>query len=131
MKRSIATLLSLTMMFSILAQYPIAYGEEFAGSQPVLEETMAINQEDPQDSVLTTLPETEEGESAPQEEEPEEPVTSDQPSQEEKEEPEEEPGVQTPAPAQEEEYESSVCAFKSGMMTVSYSEPIALWMVVA
>lgn len=105
-KRAIATLLSLTMMFSILAQYPIAYGEEFAGSQPVLEETMAINQEDPQDSVLTTLPETEEGESAPQEEEPEEPVTSDQPSEEEKEEPEEEPGVQTPAPAQEEEYES-------------------------
>lgn len=43
-KRAIATLLSLTMMFSILAQYPIAYGEEFAGSQPVLEETMAINQ---------------------------------------------------------------------------------------
>ena len=54
---------------------------------------------------MTTLPETEEGESAPQEE-PEEPVTSDQPSEEEKEEPEEELGVQTPAPAQEEEYES-------------------------
>lgn len=38
------------------------------------------------------------------------------------------PGQSTDA---EEEYIMIVCALSSGIMTVSYSEPIALWIVVA
>ena len=62
MKKAIATLLSLTMALSILAQSPAAYAEEIAGFRPVVqEEATELTQGDPQDHELTVPPEAEDG----------------------------------------------------------------------
>ena len=99
MKKAIATLLSLTMALSILAQSPAAYAEEIAGFRPaVQEEATELTQGDPQDHELTVPPEAEDGTLTGEEGAEQTPARTEEP----KEEPQAEPEQEAPAePAQQ------------------------------
>ena len=108
MKKAIATLLSLTMALSILAQSPAAYAEEIAGFQPVIqEETIELTPGDPQDNQPAVQPETEDGTLSQEEAEEEAPSLTEE---EETEEPQEEPEEETPVLTEEEDKEEEPSA---------------------
>lgn len=108
MKRAIATLLSLTMMFSILAQGPVAYAEGEEIMAPAVQEEILTGEETQNEEALQEeTPGEEDPEPVPASE-GEDAVTDPEPTEEPAEEPVEEVTAQEEPEAVEEEPEEAV-----------------------
>lgn len=108
MKRAIATLLSLTMMFSILAQGPVAYAEGEETTAPAAQEEILAGEETQNEEALQEeTPGEEDPEPVPASE-GEDAVTDPEPTEEPAEEPVEEVTAQEEPEAVEEEPEEAV-----------------------